>query len=232
MWSEVSEGYSDHDGFAGITAMVLGAIFVLLVLTVVIGALLWGTGKLGRGGEGRTRGLWMVCGSLAGAVIVGTSATAVAWSSTAGGTEGGLNALMPEDARPGETRIEVEDVLVNCQQPVSWEADTDWWAPKPSDEEDAHGRQLLEELGVLEDFDERTGSESWLTNVGDMGGVVSVAWQPAGGDCSTENRTAIGDSTITAEVHVGGPNITGSATTHDVELKAPESDDGDSGSSD
>ncbi|MGQ7788342.1 hypothetical protein [Nesterenkonia sp. K-15-9-6] len=215
-----SDLWSSDDGFAGLAGPVMATVLVLLVVAGIVGAVMWAAGRSTE--RVKTRGFYMmVCSGLA-AVLAGSIAGAVAWSSSGGGIEGGLEALLPEDARPGAIEIEVEDVLVNCVEAVSVEADTAWAGNRPTS--DGHEEMLgvLEELGVDEAYEDEIDDGNFTSSVTGAGDISRVLWHPADGDCSTENTTAVPGSTVTVAVYVGGDRMLGGATTADLDLEAPE----------
>lgn len=103
-----------------------GTVMVALVLFLVIGVVQFVKGKANANPESTRKGLTTAALSLAGAVVLGTSAGAIAWSASdstynvlgaggdGAGTQGLAN-LMPNGARPAEVEVSRAGPLVSCE---------------------------------------------------------------------------------------------------------------------
>lgn len=215
-----SEIWSSEAGGGEIAAMVLGAVAVLLVLGGATGALLVATGKIKASSGLASKGTSTLLAFFGGSVLIGSLTGAVAWSSTAGGEQGGIYGLMPEDARPGAVEVEVESTLVSCEEPVVWESDAA--GPKVSEYEAGHekGLEVVKALGVGDQFE----NDSDRPRVSDY--IVEVSWLPAEGDCTPDNQSAAGGTTVSVKT-VTGVGPMGASEDHETyEYEAPESSDG------
>lgn len=213
-----SEIWSSEAGGGEIAAMVLGAVAVLLVLGGATGALLVATGKIKASSGLASKGTSTLLAFFGGTVLIGSLTGAVAWSSTAGGEQGGIYGLMPEDARPGAVEVEVESTLVSCEEPVQWESDGA--GPAESAYEEAHeeGMEVVKALGIEEEvqkeLDEHSRAYLW-----------KISWLPGEGECTPDNRSAAGGTTIEVKtIHAPGAMSNTEHKTHEYE--APESSDG------
>lgn len=107
-----------------------GTIMVVLVVFLAVGVVQFVKGKANSNAESTRKGLTTAALSLGGAVILGTSAAAIAWSAQdsnyniagaggdGAGTQGLAN-LMPSGARPAEVEVSRTGPLVTCEDTAS-----------------------------------------------------------------------------------------------------------------
>lgn len=107
-----------------------GTVLLVLVILLVVGVVQFVKGKATANSEAARKGLTTAALSLGGAVVIGTSAAAIAWSAQgsnynilgAGGDGAGSQGianLMPAGARPAEVEVSRAGPLVSCEGPVA-----------------------------------------------------------------------------------------------------------------
>ena len=103
-----------------------GTVLLVLVILLVVGVVQFVKGKATANSEAARKGLTTAALSLGGAVVIGTSAAAIAWSAQgsnynilgAGGDGAGSQGianLMPAGARPAEVEVSRAGPLVSCE---------------------------------------------------------------------------------------------------------------------
>lgn len=190
---------------------VLGGIVLLLVLLLGYGAFLFVKGKVARSnGEKKANGVFIVGGSVLGAVVLGSATAAVAWSGS-NGTQ--LAGLLPSDAAPGQTvAAERQAPLVSCDEPASIEADNrdNTVTMHPEHAEHDELVELLEHNGVLDDLKQALVDEGSVLdsrdeldeNWRDEIRIGGVTWQPADAaeGCDSSQWDARAGSTMHVDV--------------------------------
>lgn len=145
-------------------AWVAGTVMVVLVIFLVIGMIRIAKGKAISNSQSTSKGITTVALSLGGAVILGTSAGAIAWSAQdsnynllGSGGDGagtaGLSNLMPAGARPAQVEVPRTGPLVNCEDTASIAAGRHgqtWGSMHPTASEHETMEAMLEDNGVLD----------------------------------------------------------------------------------
>lgn len=72
------------DLFTGIGGWLIATVIAVLVVTGVLGALMWAVGKFSKTGGAQESGLGAILISIVGAIIVGIMATVIVWATDIG----------------------------------------------------------------------------------------------------------------------------------------------------
>lgn len=190
---------------------VTGGIVVALVIGLGFGVFLFVKGKFfGGSADSKKNGLVIGGLSLAGAIVMGTTAAAISWSGRDGGS---LAAMFPDDAAPGQTvSAERQSPLVSCDSATSVQANnrgnTVNMHPTPAEHSNMSDilehNDVLEQLKValVEEGSTVDSREELDENWGEEIRIGVVEWNPANADrgCNADNTEARAGSTIHVDV--------------------------------
>lgn len=214
------------DGLTRVAAYLGGTTVVILGILIAVGALYFAVGRAGGVSKTQEKGMRMV--------LIGLTSVAVLTSVSAGITfgiaQGGAN-LMPQGSQQQDVTVERDAAQISCPSRGQWEADDHegaFGSNYATESASMEGRQMLDQLGLLETYEERL-NEIWDEEYDgadpndppiDRVRVNAVTWDPDGaqGECNESNTNLMSGTTVDIEA----VQYPGSIQNRDMSIPAEE----------